>query len=338
MNWIKANKFLSGFLAVMLIGVGVLTFLLLSARGRYQEVSEQYETQSTELNRLLSLAPYPDAQNLKLVDAQKKEHLDAMLQLQKNLAAAEIPVEPLTPQQFQDQLRDSVSRMVSKAGTRTRLPEKFYMGFDRYQAEPPRPEAAPILGRDLKAMELVVDHLLENRIIALNRIEREAIPEESGAASLEREGGTGGGSTGRGARSEKAPAPALVKKHTFEIAFVSDQMNFLSVLNRIVSSGTQFFIPRLLQVKNEKEQGPAREGSGAAGAAPQAFGDAAAPIAAAATGAPGDVASGAGARPAAAAEPARKYIVGEEALEVTLRLEIVDFAEPAALAAASPTK
>jgi hypothetical protein len=338
MNWIKANKFLSGFLAVMLIGVGVLTFLLLSARGKYQEVSEQYETQSTELNRLLSLAPYPDAQNLKLVDAQKKEHLDAMSQLQKNLGAAEIPIEPLTPQQFQDQLRESVSRIVSKAGARTRLPEKFYMGFDRYQTEPPRPEAAPILGRDLKAMELVVDHLIENRVIALNRIEREPIPEEAGAAPGEREGSTGGGPAGRGGRSEKAAVPPLVKKHTFEVAFLSDQMNFLSVLNRIVSSSTQFYIPRLLQVKNEKEQGPARDGGVAAFAAPQNFGGDAPPPPAA--GGSTDAANAANAPVAkpGAAEPARKYIVGEENLEVTLRLEIVDFAEPAALAAVSPTK
>ena len=37
MNWIKQNKFLSGFIAVMVIGVGALGYLLFTAKSRYDE-------------------------------------------------------------------------------------------------------------------------------------------------------------------------------------------------------------------------------------------------------------------------------------------------------------
>ena len=52
MNWIKQNKFLSGFIAVMVIGVGALGFLLFQAQSRYGEARTEYESKASELNRL----------------------------------------------------------------------------------------------------------------------------------------------------------------------------------------------------------------------------------------------------------------------------------------------
>ena len=44
MSWIKQNKFLTGFITFMAIGVGAIGFLLLQAQGRYAEVRTEYET------------------------------------------------------------------------------------------------------------------------------------------------------------------------------------------------------------------------------------------------------------------------------------------------------
>ena len=52
MNWIKANKFLTGFLAVMLVGIGALGYLLLTASGAYDSATENYNSKATEFNRL----------------------------------------------------------------------------------------------------------------------------------------------------------------------------------------------------------------------------------------------------------------------------------------------
>jgi hypothetical protein len=314
MNWIKANKFLSGFLAVMLVGAGVLTFLLLSAKARYDETSQQYQTQAAELNRLQTLAPFPDAKNLEAMAAQKGEHQEAIIALQKNLVTNEIPIEPLAPEQFQDLLRATVSRVTAKATEgRVTLPEKgFFMGFERYQTEPPRPEAAPILGRDLKAIELAVNTLIESRISAITRLERSPIPEEGGGDKDAAQNQKNNRSKPAGKNDAVAAAP-LVDKHRFEVGFQTNQQSLVEGLNKLVQSKAQFFIPRLVAIANTQQAGPPR-------VAPEA---ASTPVAdaAAVPAAPGS--------PAATPAPVRKYIVGEELVDATLRLEIVDFSEPA---------
>jgi len=346
MNWIKENKFLAGFLAATFVGVAVLGFLLLSAKGRYEEVSNQYQEQAGELNRLQSLKPFPAPENLKKIEEQRAEHQQTIVGLQKSLATNEIPVEPLTEVQFQDRLRESVTRVTAKAAERgLKLPEKFYMGFDRYQTEPPRPEAAPLLGRQLKAIELVLMQVIENKGVMLNRIDRPTLPEEDPSRSPAPT--AGGGPGGGGGKQDKDKSDKnLLARYPFEINFTIDQVGFQTVLNRIVSNKTQFFIPRVLQVRNEKTAGPERIdpalGAAASPTAPAAppptdaavaGGAPAAPDAAAASATPAATAApGTAAAPAAPGAPAGplKYIVGEERLEVTMRLELVDFAEVAA--------
>ena len=110
MNWIKANKFLSVFFAAMLVGGGALGYLLFTARSHYQEVRGRYDDQSTELNRLQSLQPYPAPANVQAMDVQKKQHQEAILGLRKTLTTNQIPLEPMSEVQFQDKLRESVSR------------------------------------------------------------------------------------------------------------------------------------------------------------------------------------------------------------------------------------
>lgn len=315
MNWVKANKFVSGFLGIMLIGVGVLTFLLLSAKGRYDGTTEKYEQQAAELNRLQNLPAFPDAQNLEAMAAQKAEHQQAIVALQKNLVATEIPIEPLAPEQFQDRLRETVSRVTAKAaGAKVALPEKgFFMGFDRYQTEPPRPEAAPLLGRDLKAIEFAVNQIIESRVAAISSLDRVPLAEEGGGR--EPAADTRTARPGPGAKNDRPGSAPLVLKHSFSVGIQANQQNFVQILNKLVTSKTQFLIPRLVTVVNTQQAGPSRIDPNA-GFTPPPDATAQPPAAT-------------GTTPEAAPAPVRKYIVGEERVDATLRLEIVDFVEPA---------
>ena len=71
MSWIRQNKFLAGFLGVLLLGAAIFTFLILSSSARLAAVSESYSAQEQELNRLQSLKPFPETANLKLLKDQK---------------------------------------------------------------------------------------------------------------------------------------------------------------------------------------------------------------------------------------------------------------------------
>lgn len=338
MSWVKENKFLSGFFAVMLIGVGVLGFLLFTASSRYRDARAQYDEQATELNRLKSLAPYPAAPNVEKIEAQRKEHQASVLALQKSLAATEIPVEEISEVQFQDKLRESVSRVTAKATEgRMALPEKFYMGFALYETQPPRAEAAPLLGRQLKAIELVLMKLIESGVTKLTKLDRPELPEEKEPRSGASSGSTSGGGRDerRGDSRDNGGENTLVKRHAFDIGFVADQSAFNSVLNGIVSNKTQFYVPRALEVKNEQTKSPPKTETTAAAAPPAPDAPAATtpatPAAPAAAPAPGTPAATARppAAPAAAAAPAESYtfVFGAEKVEVGMRVEVIDFAD-----------
>ena len=176
MSWIQQNKFLSGFIAFMLIGVGALGYLLIREQSRYGDARSNYEIKAAELNRLEGLKPYPEDENLKRIEEQKVEHIAAIEALQKNISAAQIPVEQLTREAFQDKLREAVTRITTKAKeNNTGLPTPFYLGMEKYQTEPPLPEAAPALGRQLKALEFVLTKMIDDGVASVSKFDREPL-------------------------------------------------------------------------------------------------------------------------------------------------------------------
>lgn len=300
MSWIQQNKFLSGFIAFMLVCGGVLGFLLIREQGRYGEARVEYETKAAELKRLEGLKPYPEAGNLKDIEAQKTQHIAAIDTLRKNIAAAQIPVEPLERKAFQDKLREAVTRITTKAKeSGMALPTPFYLGMDKYQTEPPIEEAAPALGHQLKALELVVTKMIDDGVIGIGRFERDLLPEEEGKARREKDAPAKPGvPPSKGEKSGKD----LVTYNGVQIEFTAEQSRFRNFLNGIVAEKAQFFVPRLVVVKNELDAAPARVVPGAPGAVV-----ASPPV-----------------------EKKDKLVFGNENVTVALVLDIVDFAEVAA--------
>ena len=318
MNWIKQNKFLTGFLAVMILGCGALGFLAMGASSKHTEADDAFTAAKAELSRLQGLAPFPNSDNLKRLDAQRKEATESVDTLHRNLAAAEIAIEPLSPEQFQDKLRASVTDVKTKAGAKPKLPEKFYMGFDKYETEPPERAAAGPLGRQLKAMQWVVEQFIDVKAVEIRDLSREELPEEKSKAKAEKAAAAAPpGPPGVARDKDKGDKQKLVTKHPFSITVLLDQGGLRKVLNSIVTSKEQFFIVRTIEVKNEKDRGPARIDPNAAQPAPPPPPD-----------------PNAKPDPNVKLAPVNdppKIIVGTELVEVTLRLEIIDFADaPAA--------
>jgi hypothetical protein len=303
MNWIKANKFLSGFFAVMLVGIGVLGYFLFSANGAFDEASDNYRTKADEYSRLRHLLLYPNAKNLKALEAQKDEAAQLVAQFQAKLATREFPADDITPQQFQDRLTKDVKEILEKAtAAHVEFPkDKFYLGFDPYETRPPEPDAVGPLTKQLKSIKWVMEKLIESKVTKLVSLKRFPLPEEKSLT-----GGTGGRRPERDDRNGKGGE--LVSKFPMDIEFLAKQKNFAEVLNVVVgATAPQFFIPRVVQVKNQRQKGPERGGP------------------------PGTSAATAG-QPAAVLG----YIVGEEQLEVSLRLEMVEFAPPKEGSTAKP--
>jgi hypothetical protein len=309
MNWVKENKFLTGFLAVLLIGVGALGYEVYSASNAYDEAVNQYTTKSSEYNRLRHLTPYPDKKVLDALGVQKTEAAAAITAFQADLAKRAFPLDPsITPERFQDILKASVSAVRANAAEAgVALPAKFFLGFDTYEGRPPASEAAAPLGRQLKAIEWVVNQLIASKITELMDLKRPELPEEKakGGAAKGRNEKAGGDRPDRAGKGRQD----LVSKQPFDLVIKCRQHLLASVLNTVIGpKAPQFYIPRLIRIKNEKEKGPSR----AVDVAP------AAPV------------QDPNAPKAPDQRPTANYIVGEEMIEAAIRLEVVDFAEVAA--------
>ena len=311
MNWVRNNRFLAGFLAVMLVGIGGLGFLVYSAYGRYSTVDDQYKTQVTELKRLEALAPYPEQANQTKYEELRKSYALAVRDLQTTLASYEPAPEnpPPTPLQFQDRLRKAVEDTVSSAqaaGVDIVPKEKFYLGFEQYSGTPPDAAATPLLASELNAINDLVAILLKNKHIeALISIKRGPVPGEAGSATA----ATAPAAPGRPAVPVAAP---LVTKYPIEIAFTALPNSFREILNTITSS-KRLYVIRAVQIKNQMDKGPARATEPTPG-----------------TGSANAVSPDPNAAPLPEkGPPALRYVVGQERLDVTLRIELTSVAPPA---------
>lgn len=313
MNWVKENKFLAGFIAVLAIGSGALGFLVLGASSAFEDAAGKYTDTANEFNRLRRLQPYPNRQHLEAFEKQKAEAAEVINTFQADLAKKEFPIEPMTPEQFQDQLKASVSAVRAKAkeknvtlGDSKESTDKFYLGFDRYETAPPERDAAAGLGRQLKAIEWVVDQFIASQVTTL-KINRIELPEEKGKGGRGGSGGGPGNAPGRGDRSDRGsqggkpggkPQQELVTYHPFDVVATGKQPRVAAALNTIIGDkAPQFYIPRAIHIRNQNPKGPARAAEVADPNAPKQ-----------------DV----------------TYIVGDEQIEAAIRFEIVDFADIAA--------
>ena len=166
MNWISENKFLAGFFGFMVVGIGGLGFLLYQAMGDYDTVHQEYLQKSQTLSGLRGLVPTRNEENLEKYKAQKTALAAAIHTLEQNVSAIQFPLDAtVTPAGFQDKLRTSVNKVLADARTNNvKLPDKFAFGFDQYLTSPPAQAAAVPLDRELKAVEFVVNELVQTKV------------------------------------------------------------------------------------------------------------------------------------------------------------------------------
>lgn len=319
----KDNKFLTGLLIVTVLGAGALGFFLFQAKGKYSEALDSYNTKIGELQTLQGSKPFPDGENLAKMKKLQGAHQEVINGLQRELAAAEFPVKELRPNEFQDKLKQTVDRVHQEAANKgVELPKEkgtFALGFDRYLSEPPKPELTPALGRMLDAVEKVTMLLIDTAPASIKDIKRTPFPGEPGAPTPPAPAPTPKGGTAKKADAV-AQAP-LVQRYPFDIEFVASEFKVRTFINTVVAEKKQFYVPASISIVNEQVAGPSKaQATAEGGAVPATPVDPAAPA---------PSADPANPNPTAAVD-VPKFVVGEERLNVAMRIEVVDFAEPPA--------
>ena len=298
MNWFRENRFLGTFLiAFGVCTLGALWFFF-SAKSHRDEAAERFNNAATELNRLERLNPYPNPDNLRKMKAHAEDYASALAKLKDELKLRVAPAAPMAPSEFQSHLRVSMNAVADKArANKVKLPAKFYLGFDEFASALPNESAAPLLGQELIQIEWLVNTLLDAHVESVNAFRR-TLKEERGTTPLPT------ATPAAGPKPGATPAAAnLFERNVVEVTFFSTPAAARKVIDQIAGANQQFCIIRLLHVRNEKEKGPPRE-----------TGE---------TAAPSIPAASPGAKPPPAA--ALNFIVGNEKIETTARIEIVRF-------------
>lgn len=289
MNWLRENRSATLILGLSAAGIGGALGCLLMAKSDWTEAASRFRNTAAEWNRLERLSPYPNAENLRKMKAHAEEYSDALARLKDELKGIAAPVAAVAPNEFQTRLRLRLTAIADKArANKVKLPDKFHLGFDEFVSALPNEAAAPLLGRELEQIEWLLNTLLEARVEAVTGFRRRSHEGERTAASA-------------------SPSDAKsVQRNVVEATFVSTPSAARKVINQLAAANEQFCIIRLLHVRNERQKGPPRAqaedstglGSTMPGPSP-------------------------GAKPSSAS--ALNFIVGNERIETTAKIEIVRF-------------
>ena len=288
MNWYRENRWLGNFLIAFAVTALLALYFLFRARSGFTEASAQFNEAATERNRLEHLNPFPNEGNFRKTRAALDDYSATLTKLKADLRAQVLPVEPIAPNEFQSRLRRAIVNTTEKArANRVKLPENFHLGFDEFRTTLPTTAAAPLLGRELAQVELLFGILIDARVDAIAAVKRTTPPAEATAAPTPPP------------KKPSAPAnaaPAVVERTIVDLTFTASPSAMRKVSNQIASAERQFFIIRTLYVRNQQLKGPARE----------------------------QTAATAGTTPPPTS--AIKFIVGNEHIEITARIEMARFA------------
>jgi len=305
MKWFQQNRWLGVFLIVFGICVLLAGFLFYSTRNKWSDARQAFDKAAAERSRLQHLDPFPNDANYQKLKVHLENYGAALDKFKEELRKEVAPSPPLAPNEFQSRLRQAVVATLNRArANNVKLPDKFQLGFDEFTTAMPKTGVAPLVGQELSQVQMLINILLDAKVDGLTYLHRAPLPEEHGVspapAPRQAPAPARKASPARGQKSAKPAEPSttvatvpLMERNVVDLTFKAAPAAARKVLNDIASSTGQFFIIRTLYVHNEKDKGPPREKTAE--------------------------------RNPSATETALNFIVGNEHIEVSARIEMVRF-------------
>ena len=251
MSWFKENPVLSVALLACLLIAGAIAYYASEAAATYQAAHDSLTSQINAFSSLQKKSPYPTEENLKIITASRDKYAEALAGLKETILKMEAPLEPITPQEFQDKLREGVNDLSKTAKEKNiKLPEKFFFGFDEYQSQLPSPEAAPALNRDFKILQKLLQNLVSLPVESINILEREALT-ESAPTPIPTPQPTA-------KKTATAPSAPPILSTRFKLSFTAPQEKMRAAINLIPKSEA-FLIIRSLAMENTKPAAPSKK-------------------------------------------------------------------------------
>jgi hypothetical protein len=282
---------------------------LLVEKGRANQAQVTLSETANELSRFRRLSPFPKGANLGRTRAEMQAYGSSLFALKNELKSGIFPTPALLPNEFQTALRLAINSVNEGAAAgKVQLPVDFSLGFDEYASSLPNSEAAPQLGRQLRAIEWITHAIIDAHVDRLTSLTRTSLAVERLAPTP-----TPGPTRKPVPKSPGASSAALAKERivdstSVDIGFSGSPAAARRVLNQIASAKDQFYIIRTLVIRNQVDKGPKRGGTETSSGASERG--------------PADLHKDQG------NEQVIHFIVGTEHLDVTARIEIVTFFFP----------
>ena len=301
MNLFRENPFWRVFIAIAGSALLVALGLLWWTRSSFADAMASYQDSVSEQTRLESSNPYPSQTNVAKMRTYLDEYKGALDKLKTELKTHMLPDAPLAPNEFQTRLRQAISAVAENARShRVKLPANFNLGFDEFVSALPSPDDAPALGQELSQIQLLLNTIIEARVDAITSFRR--VPQSAAVSAATP---AAAATPPRGA--QKPPAK-LIEQRTVEISLSASSSAGRKVINQISTASDQFLIIRAVYIKNQKDKGPARENpTGTTASVPSIPAVKAVP-------APGATPSG-----------PLNFIIGNEHIDLSARVELVNF-------------
>jgi hypothetical protein len=300
MNWFQQNRWLGTFLVVFGISVLIAGVLFFLAMGKWNSARSAFDTAAAERSRLERLDPFPNDANYRKMKLLLKNYSAALDKLKEELKTEVLPAPPLAPNEFQSRLLQTMLATTQKArANKVKFPAIFYLGFDPFITSLPNSnETARLLGQELSQIQMLINILLDARVDSVSSLQRMPLPEERGVPPAPSPVPT----PGRKPAGAVVAGPKMVERNVVDLSFKASPAAARKVLNQIASSPSQFYIIRTLYVRNEKDKGPPRGKT-------------------AETNPPVNEPSA----PSQPANTALNFIVGDEHIEISARVEMLKF-------------
>jgi hypothetical protein len=301
MNWFRESPFWPAFFTIaggaLLVALGLLWW----TKSSFEDAMTSYRESAAELTGLESGNPYPSQANVAKMKTYLDEYNSALGKLKAELKTHMLPEAPLAPNEFQTRLRQAISAVAENARShRVKLPANFNLGFDEFVSTLPSPDDAPALGQELAQIQLLLNTIIEARVDAITAFRRVSpavsAPSPATAATPPR------------GPQKPPPGSKLTEQRTVEVSLSASPSAGRKAINQISAANDQFFIVRAVHIKNQKDKGPPRENpTGTTMAVPSI------------------PAAGPGPAPAATPAGPLNFIVGNEHIDLSARVELVNF-------------
>ena len=317
----KEYNLVVGCVFAVIAAFGGSLYFAIGALSLESESLESVSTISQKIDKLNKSPIPPTTEYLNALESQKRAITEKIESLQQQARKIDIPMLDMSPEDFQKALNQKAQNIAEKAAKESiQIPADFYLDFNQYLQKLPSKELTPFMGRQLSAVGLLLDILLDSSPLELKSFERKSadkLPDYTIVDTATNAGTTTQATASSASASAKAskkddspPKKASLSSQSFELTFSTRPERLRTFLNAISSETGAFFIVRNLKVTNSKQKGPPKNTEPQPGEIPGNIPDPNVPS-----------------LPAAPTnEPASPYIVGEEHIEVKMSIDLVALA------------